>query len=68
MSSGRRRAIKLWSIAIKDEPTGGAGQSRDLKAGTTKPRISMRPPVQARVAAGRQPVVVERRAPRILIR
>ena len=39
-----------------------------LKAATTKPRISMRPPVQARVAAGRQPVVVERRAPRVLIR
>ena len=39
-----------------------------LKAATTKPRISMRRPVQARVAAGRQPVVVERRAPRVLIR
>ncbi len=39
-----------------------------LKAATTKPRISMRPPLQARVAVGRQPVVVERRAPRVLIR
>jgi hypothetical protein len=39
-----------------------------LKAATTKPRIAMHPPVQARVAAGRQPVVVERRAPRVLIR
>jgi hypothetical protein len=38
------------------------------RAATIKPRISMRPPVQARVAAGRQPVVVERRAPRVLIR
>jgi hypothetical protein len=39
-----------------------------LKAATTKPRISMRPPVQARFAAGRPPVVVERRAPRVLMR
>ncbi len=39
-----------------------------MKAATTKPRISMRPPVQARVAAGRQRVVVERRTPRVLIR
>jgi hypothetical protein len=39
-----------------------------LKAATTKPRISLRPPLQARVAAGRQPVVVERRAPRVMIR
>jgi protein involved in polysaccharide export with SLBB domain len=39
-----------------------------LKAAATKPRISMHPPVQARFAAGRQPVVVERRVPRVLIR
>ena len=39
-----------------------------LKAATARPRMSMRPPVQARFAAGRPPVVVERRAPRVLIR
>jgi hypothetical protein len=39
-----------------------------LNAATTKPRISMCPPLQARVAAGQQPVVVERRAPRVMIR
>ncbi|MBM1174748.1 hypothetical protein [Microvirga arabica] len=39
-----------------------------LKVAITKPRISIRPPAQARFAAGRQPVVVERRASRILIR
>src|SRR5688572_28233834 len=39
-----------------------------LTAATTKPRISMRPPVQACFAAGRPPVVVERRAPRVMIR
>jgi hypothetical protein len=38
------------------------------KAATTKPRIAMRPPVQARVAAGRQPIVVEHRVPRVMIR
>jgi hypothetical protein len=39
-----------------------------LKVATTKPRVSMRPPVQARFAAGRPPVVVEHRAPRVLMR
>jgi hypothetical protein len=39
-----------------------------LKAATARPRMSMRPPVQARFAAGRPPVVVERRTPRVLIR
>jgi hypothetical protein len=39
-----------------------------LKAAPAKPGISGRPPVQTRFAAGRQPVVVERRAPRALIR
>jgi hypothetical protein len=39
-----------------------------LKAVTSKPRISMRLPLHARVAAGRHPVVVERRTPRVLIR
>lgn len=39
-----------------------------LKAATTKPRISMRPPTQARFTLSRSPVVVERRAPRVLIR
>ena len=39
-----------------------------LKAAITKPRMSIRPPAQARFAVGRQPVVVERRAPRVLIR
>jgi hypothetical protein len=39
-----------------------------LKAATARPRMLMSPPVQARLAAGRQPVVIERRAPRVLIR
>ncbi len=39
-----------------------------LKAAVTKPRILARPPAQARFATSRQPVVVERRAPRVLIR
>jgi hypothetical protein len=39
-----------------------------LKAAAAKPRISIRPPTQARVASGRPPVVVERRAPRVLMR
>jgi hypothetical protein len=38
-----------------------------LKA-AVKPRISVRPLTQARVASGRPPVVVERRAPRVLMR
>jgi hypothetical protein len=39
-----------------------------LKAAPGRPRLSSRSPAQARFAAGRQPVVVERRAPRALIR
>jgi len=39
-----------------------------LKAVAAKPRISIRQPNPARFTAGRQPVVVERRAPRALIR
>jgi hypothetical protein len=39
-----------------------------LKAAVAKPRIAIRPPTQARVASGRPPVVVERRAPRVLTR
>jgi hypothetical protein len=39
-----------------------------LKAATARPRMSMRPPVQACFAAGRPSVVVERRARRVLIR
>jgi hypothetical protein len=38
-----------------------------LKAATARPRMSIRPPAQARFAAGRQPVVVARRAPRVRI-
>ena len=38
-----------------------------LKAAVAKPRLTIRPPVQARFAPGRPPVVVERRAPRVLI-
>jgi hypothetical protein len=39
-----------------------------LRAAVAKPRISIRQPTQARVASGRPPVVVERRAPRVLMR
>lgn len=39
-----------------------------LKAAVAKPRISIRPPTQARFAPSRPAVVVERRAPRVLIR
>jgi hypothetical protein len=39
-----------------------------LKAAVARPHISIRPPTQARVASGRPPVVVERRAPRVLMR
>jgi hypothetical protein len=39
-----------------------------LKAAPLRPRLSSGPSVQTRFAAGRQPVVVERRAPRVLIR
>ncbi len=39
-----------------------------LKAAAARPRLSSRPLTQARVAPGRQPVVVERRAPRVLTR
>ena len=39
-----------------------------LKEAVARPRMSMRQPVQARFAPARPPVVVERRAPRVLIR
>ncbi len=39
-----------------------------LKAAPVRPQISIRQPTQARFGVGRQPVVVERRAPRTLIR
>ncbi len=39
-----------------------------LKTAVAKPRISNRPLAQPRFAADRQPIVVKRRAPRVLIR
>jgi len=39
-----------------------------LKVAAAKPRIVTRPPAQARFAPNRSPIVVERRAPRVLIR
>jgi hypothetical protein len=39
-----------------------------LKAAGARPRISSRPLAHARSAPGRQPVVIERRASRVLIR
>jgi hypothetical protein len=39
-----------------------------LKMAPVRPRLASRPLPQARFAPNRQPVVVERRAPRVLIR
>ncbi|KLK91263.1 hypothetical protein AA309_20550 [Microvirga vignae] len=39
-----------------------------LKAAPGRPRLPSRPSAQARFTPGRQPVVVERRTPRVLIR
>jgi hypothetical protein len=39
-----------------------------LKMAPARPRLASRPLSQARFAPNRQPVVVERRAPRVLIR
>ncbi|QRM35833.1 hypothetical protein [Microvirga sp. VF16] len=38
------------------------------KMAPVRPRLAVRPPAQARFAPSRPPVVVERRAPRVLIR
>ena len=39
-----------------------------LKAVPVRPRVAIRPPAQTRFALTRPPVVVERRAPRVLMR